>query len=107
VDYAQATWIVPALRRAWMIGRTLNVGIAAASQRPIGLHNVAISEAAHVFVFRLQLEGDRAKLAGVLGPAVMTPPAHEYGFLYGGPATAGVVVACPPLRVPDSPSDPT
>lgn len=99
VDYAQASWVVPSLRRAYMIGRSLNVGIAAASQRPIGLHNVAISEAAHVFVFRLQLEGDRAKLAGVLGDAVMAPPPQDFGFLYGGSAAGGAVVACPPLRV--------
>lgn len=107
VDYAQATWVVPSLRRAWMVGRSLQVGITAASQRPIGLHNVAISEASHVFVFRLALEGDREKLAGVLGPAVLTPPPVPYGFLYGGPAMGGQVVACPPLRVPASPADPT
>lgn len=107
VDYAQSSWVVPSLRRALMTGRTLEVGIAAASQRPIGLHNVVISEASHVFVFRLSLEGDRDKLAGVLGPGVLAPPEHEHGFLYGGPALGGRVVACPPLRVPVSPTDPS
>lgn len=99
-DYATPAWIVPALRRALMTGRSLEVGIGACSQRPIGLHNAVLSEASHLFVFRLSLEGDREKLAGVMGPAVLAPPATPYGFLYGGPATGGVVVACPPLRVP-------
>lgn len=106
VYYAGAAWIVPELQHALMTGRTLNVGVAACSQRPIGLHNVVLSEASHVFVFRLSLEGDREKLAGIMGPAVLTPPPVPFGFLYGGPAAGGTVVACPPIRVPASPADP-
>ncbi len=107
-DYAQPGWIVPALRRALMTGRSLEVGVGACSQRPIGLHNVVLSEASHLFVFRLALEGDREKLAGVIGPAALEQPASAYGFLYGGPAMGGRVVACPPLPVPapTSPVDP-
>lgn len=107
VDYATPTRILPALRRASKIGRTLGVPVVVCSQRPIGLHNDLISEADHVFAFDLGLAGDREKIAGVGGPAFLERPRTEFGFLYYGVrTTAGRVVECPPLAIPAEPSTP-
>ena len=103
VDLAPATWILPALRRAIKTGGSLGVGVTICSQRPIGLHNDAISEFEHVFVFDLALEGDRNKVAGVAGDEARERVGAPYAFLYSGPATGGRMIRCPPLRLPTGP----
>lgn len=101
VDYANPNRMVPALRRAVLTGRSQHVPVVACSQRPIGLHNVVISESQHVFAFDLAMEPDRKKIAGVGGPGFLErvgEGSHE--FLYHGPGTAGGVIRCPPLSAP-------
>lgn len=72
-------------------GRELGVGVWSLSQRPTWLSNFCISEAAHVFMFRLRLEADRKKVQGVIGlPAelreqgirVLPNPPGKHGFWY-------------------------
>lgn len=99
VDYAKPVYIVPALRRAIMTGRSLMVPVVSCSQRPVGLHNTVISEAEHAFIFDLSLAGDREKLAGVAGDGALERVGVPYRFLYFGPSTNGDVVQCPPLEL--------
>jgi DNA helicase HerA-like ATPase len=99
VDYASSTRILPELRRAEKIGRSLEVGVTVCSQRPMGLHNDVIAESEHIFIFDLAMAGDRDKLAGIAGDGARERIAEEFGFLYAGPGTRGDVVRCPPLRL--------
>ncbi len=105
IDYASPARIVPALRRAVKTGRTRGVPVVVCSQRPMGLHNDVIAEAEHVFVFDLALEGDRDKVAGIVGDGVRERIGRPFAFLYAGPGTAGDVVSCEPLHlgVPGAP----
>lgn len=102
VDFATSTSILPQLRRAAKVGRSLTVGLTVCSQRPMGLHNDVIAESEHVFIFDLQLPGDREKLAGVVGEGALERVTEPYAFLYYGPTTGGDVVRCPPLQIPGS-----
>lgn len=100
VDFATSTYVLPQLRRAAKVGRSLTVGLTVCSQRPMGLHNDVIAESEHVFIFDLQMPGDREKLAGIVGEGALVRVTEPYGFLYYGPTTRGDVVRCPPLVIP-------
>jgi hypothetical protein len=63
----------PGLERLYGEGRARAVPVVVATQRPIGIHNKLLSEADHIVVFQLQLEGDRAKLASFAGAPLMDP----------------------------------
>lgn len=54
-------------------GRARFCPVVVATQRPIGVHNKLMSEAEHLVVFRLQLRGDREKLAGYAGERLLEP----------------------------------
>lgn len=107
VDYATPTRIVPALRRASKVGRSLGIQLVSLAQRPIGLHNDIVAEAGHIFAFDLSLDGDRDKIAGVGGAGFLERPPADHGFGYWGErTTAGRVVWCPPLDLPAAPPPP-
>lgn len=97
--YASSSWIVPSYRRANLIGRSLGVPVWSGLQRPVGVHNVLLSEASDVFLFGLALESDRTKVAGIVGPSALEPIGERFAFAYYGPSTAGVLVRCDPLEV--------
>jgi DNA helicase HerA-like ATPase len=99
VDFATATRILPMLRRAAKVGASLGVGLTTCSQRPKGLHNDLIAETEHVFIFDLQLPGDREKVAGIAGEGALVRVTEPFGFLYYGPTTGGDVVRCAPLHL--------
>jgi hypothetical protein len=104
--YASSGTIVPAYRRAQLIGRTIQVPVWTGLQRPVDVHNVLLSEANHVFLFALALESDRTKVAGIVGRGALEPPDRPFAFGYYGPSTAGALVRCDPLEVKDdSPDD--
>lgn len=67
-------------------GREKNVGVWALSQRPKMIPNFLMSEAQHVFVFRLTLGTDYKKLEEIVGPAV-NEPLDEYAHHYFGIGT--------------------
>lgn len=48
-------------------GRSYNVGIINASQRPRAIHNTLISESEHLFIFFLNLDTDISKMRQLLG----------------------------------------
>lgn len=72
------------LSAAWRQGRSLGIPIVAITQRPVGVDRHALSESAHVAIFRVQHPEDRRLVAQLVGldaardlPAVSRP----FGFL--------------------------
>lgn len=95
VDYASPTRILPALRRAAKLGRTLGVSLVVCTQRPIGVHNDLLAEADHVCAFHLALAADREKLAGIGGPELLVSPGPGHRWLYWSARTG--VLKCAPI----------
>lgn len=58
--------IGPWLRAAIITGRSLGVGVWAAMQRPMNVHNLLLSEAWVYLVSPFLLAGDKAKMAGLV-----------------------------------------
>jgi hypothetical protein len=52
-------------------GRQLNVAAWSLTQRPSGLPQLIVSESLHFFIFNLNLEADREKLANITGSPVL------------------------------------
>ena len=72
------------LSAAWRQGRSLGIPIVAITQRPVGVDRHALSEPAHVALFRVQHPEDRRLVAQLVGlesgrhlPAISRP----FGFL--------------------------
>lgn len=63
-------------------GRELGIGVWASTQRPVWIPLVALSEAEHFFMFRLQLTEDRQRLAAFMGREVMQTITDPHGFYY-------------------------
>ena len=63
-------------------GRQKNVSIWALTQRPQNISPLFISEAKHLFVFRLNLEQDRKKLVHVAGFDEFMHKPEKYVFWY-------------------------
>lgn len=103
--YASAGWIVPAYKRLQVAGVGRGIPVWSLSQRPMGLHNVLLSEARHVLIFDLALEGDRRKMAGIAGDGALIRPSERFGFGYYGPLTGGLV-RCDPLELERRTDDP-
>lgn len=103
--YASAGWIVPAYKRLQVAGAGRGIPVWSLSQRPMGLHNVLLSEARHVLIFDLALEGDRRKMAGIVGDEALIRPERRFGFGYYGPTTGGLV-RCDPLELERRTDDP-
>lgn len=76
--------ILPGHNALMKRGRELNIGCWNASQQPVNCHNTIISEAEHLFIFYLSLEGHRRKVAGIMGDDVLkfNPPKKEHRFWY-------------------------
>lgn len=71
-----------ALIAALTRGREFGVGVWTSTQRPSHLPLFVLSEADHYFVFRVNLEEDRKRLAAFCGEDVLTPIEDEHGFFY-------------------------
>lgn len=94
MELCTSGWILPAYKAAITQGAALLVPVYSVTQRPIGVHNVLLTEAEHVFVFDLAGEGDRAKLGAFYGAELVERPAVPYAFAFAGD---GRVVRCAPL----------
>jgi len=70
--------LVSALTR----GREFGVGVWTSTQRPAHLPLFVLSESDHYFIFRLNLEQDRARFAAFAGEEVKTVITDEHGFWY-------------------------
>jgi hypothetical protein len=89
--------ILPAYKRAITQGAELYVPVISLTQRPIGIHNVLLTEAEHFFIFDLPGEPDRGKMADFIGDGAGERVGAPYEFLYAGLASGGAVVRCPPI----------
>lgn len=63
-------------------GRSRNIRTISATQRPASIPLLLLSETDHVFLFRLQLEEDRRRMAAIIGPRALRPPSCRYCFVY-------------------------
>lgn len=64
-------------------GRSRDVGVIAASQRPAWTPLFMMSEAQHIVVFRLNMAEDRDRIAGIAGqPQIATPIRDQHGFYH-------------------------
>jgi DNA helicase HerA-like ATPase len=63
-------------------GREYGIGIWSSTQRPTWIPLVALSEAEHFFMFRLQLQEDRKRMSAFMGSDVLRLIQDEHGFFY-------------------------
>lgn len=89
----------PGLEALYKLGRSRLVTTIGCIQRPKVVPLVMLSEASHLFVFRLHLADDRRRLEEVIGP--LPTPRTEHGFIYARPGAAAPV-ECRPLTVTGS-----
>lgn len=82
---------------AW--GGSRHAPVIFCTQRPARIDRLALSEPAHVFLFRLTDDRDLSTIAGVMGAetSALRPLPHPHAFYYRGPD--GTVTAMAPLRV--------
>jgi hypothetical protein len=71
-----------ALFAVYTRGRELGLGVWASTQRPVWIPLVALSEAEHFFMFRLQLFEDRQRMAAFMGNEVTRTITDRHGFFY-------------------------
>jgi energy-coupling factor transporter ATP-binding protein EcfA2 len=72
----------PTIFACYTRGREFGLGMWASTQRPVWIPLVAMSEAEHFFMFRLQLLEDKQRLAAFMGSEVTQPVLDEHGFYY-------------------------
>lgn len=77
--------ILPGHNAVLKRGREKGIGNWNSSQQPVNVHNTLMSEAEHYFVFRMQLQSHRDKLAGFMGDSVRTTIPPKYHFYYFNP----------------------
>lgn len=70
------------LRGCLQRGRQLNIAIWSLTQRPKNISPLLISEATHLFIFRLNLNQDREKLVEVTGCTEFYQKPPQYTFWY-------------------------
>ncbi len=66
----------------WQRGRERGIGAWAATQRPVSIPVLFLTEAYHFFIFRLNNEEDRKRVAGYTDKKVLTKIPDQYGFYY-------------------------
>lgn len=84
------TWLGVLLRR----GREAQITTFVATQRPMDIPVTILSEAMHVFVFDLNLEGDRKRVREVIGDYPI--PRRPHAFAYWSPELPAAI-ACDPI----------
>ena len=65
-------------------GRSVNVGLIAASQRPKNISNTIISESLHFFIFGLNMATDRERMAEMMGKEAANEIQYlpQFHFMY-------------------------
>lgn len=74
--------VQPALRAIYTRGREMGIGAWAATQRPVSVPLVCLSESEHFFSFRLTMDDDRARMAEFMTQSVREPIQDVHGFWY-------------------------
>lgn len=82
--------------------RSLRIPMILVTQRPVNIPRLALSESQHAVAFHLVDRQDRARMAEIMGPAVVDQPVpNDHSFWYRGPDLALVRVA--PIRLTRQP----
>lgn len=73
-------------------GRSVGIGVWWSGQQVVSIHNTLISQSEKIFIFKLPVESDRQKLAGVIGGiADLAGSLENYEFIaYGIPEVEGI-----------------
>lgn len=66
----------------WQRGREKKIGGWASTQRPVSIPILFLTEAYHLFAFRMTNEEDRKRVAGYMTKQVREPIKDRYGFYY-------------------------
>jgi energy-coupling factor transporter ATP-binding protein EcfA2 len=74
--------IPPPINALWTRGREPGIGVWASTQRPVWIPLVALSEAEHLFCFRLSLLDDRRRMAEFMTEEVLSRISDVHGFYY-------------------------
>jgi MoxR-like ATPase len=78
-----ASYIPEYMKAIYTRGRERNTSIWGLTQRPKTIPLVCMSEATHFFIFDLNLEADRRRVAEVVGnEKIMVRPPEKYSFWY-------------------------
>ena len=73
---------IPFLKAILVSGRSRSSTVMMCTQRPLGIPGICIANSQHFFVFRMNNEQDRKKMADVTGcPSFLEPP-PKYAFWY-------------------------
>lgn len=72
----------PFLKAILVSGRSRNATVLVCTQRPMGIPAICIANSQHFFVFRMNNEQDRKKLADVTGCRKFLDPPRQYCFWY-------------------------
>lgn len=78
------TALSPVFGKAIRTGRERNLGVWSGSQRPKDIPSAIFTEAEHFFIFQLQYEADRDKVASFTGDAIakLLPRLRGHQFVY-------------------------
>ncbi len=74
--------VQPALRAIYTRGRELGIGAWASTQAPVSVPLVTIRESEHWFMFRLNMDDDRQRMAEFMTQTVRQPISDKHGFWY-------------------------
>lgn len=72
----------PFLKAILVSGRSRNSTVLVCTQRPMGIPAICIANSQHFFVFRMNNEQDRKKMADVTGCRKFLEPPRKYCFWY-------------------------
>jgi len=81
-DIGKGNDVPPAYQRFMKLGRERYQALWAGTQNPVFINHDFFSNADHFFIFDLNLEADRKKLAAFAGDEVKERVANKHGFWY-------------------------
>lgn len=73
---------VPFLKAIYVSGRSRRSTILSCTQRPLGIPAICIANSQHFFIFRMNNDQDRKKVADVTGCDKFLIPPEKYNFWY-------------------------
>lgn len=69
-------------RQNIQLGRERHIGVWSATQRPVSVPLICLSESQNFFCFELNHPDDRKRMADYTDPALLKPVRNEFGFYY-------------------------
>ena len=81
-DIGTASYCPTNLRRLYVQGRSKNVGVWACTQRPSGIPVISLANSRHFFIFDLNMDVDRKKVAQITGQPEFLEMPGGFNFWY-------------------------